>query len=232
MGYKQFEVEFHAVEELFDLKKSIEIFQQFVNAVGTRQVGNNFNKYYDPNRRVVHPYIAVRMNLTDEQGAWREIQRIANQLINSNQIRWYSSQLTDWIEPPFVVKAHETGTKCAIVFKEQIDLNNRAYSNLRRDPDNFMWLFAVSLLRHSGFRPDIAWTYLRTSIPTEIDRMANTCSQFLINAIGSQRPHPDFVERFLHTFFNCTIGSEQRLIGNLTVSNTYRRLADSWQRTP
>lgn len=138
---------FTQLESCLTLRNQIEIFQQFVNAVGTRQSGNNFNKYYDikpPTYPQLHPLISIRMNLTDEQGAWREIQKTADQLITSNQTRWYSS-LKDWTEPSFVVKAHETGTACAVKFKEQLDLNKQTYQKLARNPDDFMWLFAVSL---------------------------------------------------------------------------------------
>ena len=234
MAYKFFKVEFHSVQELFDLKNPIEIFKLFVDNVGANRIrGYNFNKYYDPNHGIIHPHIDIRMNFiyVEQRRAWTEIQRVAQQLLASNDIRSWSSRLEPWNEPAFVVKAHETGTKCAFEFKEQLDSNNQTYRRLVENPDDFMWLFAVSLLKHSGFRPYIAWTYLRSSIPTDIDRIANTCCQILLNAIGNRRPKPDFLERFLHTFFNCTTSSEQKLVNLLIASDAYRKLADSWRRT-
>lgn len=167
----------------------------------------------------------------EQANAWRTIQNTAEQLLTSNKIRWWNNRPETWNEPSFVVKAHEIATNCAIEFKEQLDLNDLTYQKLMGNPDEFMWIFAVSLLKHSRFNPYVAWTYLRSSIPTDIDDIANVCSQILLNAIGNLRPKPDFVERFIHAFFNCTISSEQKLLNILGASQIFNKIVDSWQRT-
>jgi len=234
MPYKFFIVYFNNVGELNELRRPIEIYKRFVDSLGnTRIIGSNFNKYWE-GAPPHNPHIEIRMNLrtrTRLNNMVTRIQRIGTDLIQSHLIERCDSRLRDWPEPAFVVKAHETATKCAVAFKERLDIETRTYETLMANPDDFMWKFVVALLRQAGFRPNIIWGILRTPIPAETNDLASACSNILRQSINSQEPTADFVERFVHCFFNCTLSNESILLSYLQVSSIWQSLASSWQTT-
>jgi hypothetical protein len=231
MPYKFFIVYFNIVSELNELKRPIEVYKQFIDSIGnTRISGSNFNKYWE-NTSPHNPRIEIRMNLTQLSNMETSVQKIGDSLVQSHIIRSCDSRLRDWPEPNFVTKAHETATLCAVTFKERLDTHPHTYETLVANPDDFMWKFVVAILRQAGFRPNIIWGILRTPIPADINELASDCSDILRQSIESNVPLADFIERFVHCFFNCTLSNERTLLSYLQVSNIWHSLANSWQTT-
>ena len=233
MSYKYFNVEFPTVESLFDLRKPIEVFKRFIEAIGEERIrGCNFNKYYQPPQNP-HPLISIRMDLVDEQGVTNEIDRVARDLLGRGDIRLCDSTLHPWSEPDFVVKAHEAATMCALTFKEEFDARPDAQSHYNRNPTDFAGHFIISVLKQLGFNPYIAWTYLRTPLPDYINEIAVACSQIVSRHAGSHLTNPDFVERFIHCLSNCTsIKFENLLQGWFTASMLWQKLVELWCSPP
>jgi len=231
MTYKVFEVEFEDPGTLFDLNEPIGIFKAFVSAVEpTNLVGSNFNKYWDPQHDIYHPHMSIRLNLrSDEESVMHEISGVGQGLLTRSEIRHFRPIREPWSEPDFVIKAHETATACAVKFKEELDTRHELYANLTRDPLKHMGHFIRLMLQHAGFNVYIAWTFLREAPPNGINEIARSCASILSQSIGSQRPKPDFIERFLHCFFNCTIAGIENIFHDwLTKSQMWNQLVASW----
>jgi hypothetical protein len=232
MPYKYFDVEFPTVETLHDLRKPIEVFKRFIEAISEERIrGWNFNKYFHPPQEP-HPKISIRINLVSEEGVTEEITRVAKDLLAMGDIRLCDSTLRPWTEPDFVVRAHEAATMCALKFREEFDARPDAQSHYTRDPTDFVGHFIISLLNQLGFNLYIAWTYLRTPLPEYIEEIAEACSQIVSQHAESQITNPDFVERFIHCFTNCTsINFEGLLRDWLTRSEPWQNIAQS-RRSP
>lgn len=233
MSYKSFLVRFHSVQELSGLKKPIEIYMQFIDAIGNTHIsGSNFNKY-SSQQQPYNPRIEVRLNLVSDENqrvVEEALQKVHRTLVESNTILEGDIHFENWIEPNFVVKAHETATLCAVAFKERLDTETSTHTSLMDDQDDFMWKFMISLLRKSGFSPNIIWGFLRTPISEEIQNLASVCSQILVSSFNSHRPTADFIERFIHCLFNCTLSAETvKLLPYLMTSNIWQNLIDGWQ---
>lgn len=224
MPYKFFEIHSMIMATPTDLlNRPIEIYNGFIRRAGTRIISSNFNKYGDN----TNPNLQIRLNINNERTLVAALQRLSNTLENDNVIYPSTVVLRDWNEPPFVVTAHETATKCAATFKENINANQRTLNNMLNNCEEFMWKFMIAVLRGAGFRPQIIWGILRNPIEPEITALAGTCYPILQESFAVTEPTADYLERFVHCFFNCTLSHENRLLGSLQVSNVWQNLADS-----
>ena len=117
MPYKYLNIEFHAVEHLYDLEIPIRIFSSFLEALRDGINGANFNKYSDQ-----HPRIQVRFKFEAEKEDVidKTVFKVAKDLQEKGQIRYYDKKLEDWKEPEFVTKAHEIGTAWAVELEKWI----------------------------------------------------------------------------------------------------------------
>lgn len=208
MTYLSIELEFHTPVQLNDLAIPIDTFRSFIEALGSNVRGGNFNKYYDPGQGVTHPQIAVRADVDNEIEAQEVILNVAHNLKEQEKIRHYDKQLGRWSEPPFVVKAHELGTTCAIEFKDQILKNSKLVETFKNNRGNFLFEFVYVLLRQLEFQLFITWDRRRLFPFPERD-----LTQVIAPCVQTYRQQsqgfesPDFLERFIHAFLNC-VGQE------------------------
>lgn len=217
MTYKYFEIEFHRVKELFDLEKPIEVFGIFMGALGENIQGAHFNKYYEPPHNP-HPRIAVRLDFEDEDIVREIVLRVAKELEEREEIRYYDKELKDCVEPDFVLRAHEIGTACALELKNWMAENQDVYRSFRTDPRRkagFMTQLISLLLEQTGLQATVAWSILRESPTYEKDELrdeervvnlARTCAIECREGLKEleKRLMPDFLERLVHAFYNCT----------------------------
>ncbi len=205
------------------LRRPIGTYKSFIEAVGNRITSSNFNRYGLPeNLR-----LEIRFNVTDEQNIVSNLQEIADTSMVNRQVQPFVVELQNWPESAFVVKAHETATSCAVLFKEGLDANPESNTCILGSVEDTMWQFMIQLLRNAGFNPNIIWGLLRQPIPQYIVDLAEACSRPLIEALTDYEVTPDFLERFVHCFYNCTLSNENRFIQTLTVSSLWQNLADS-----
>jgi hypothetical protein len=233
MGYLGFDIVFHGTDQLFDLVYPIRTFTDLTERV-PRQIllGRNFNRYYDPEHGAVHPLITIRVNTTDDGRVRQVVGEYAEALISLGKISSFVPHTSYWFEPSLVMKAHETGTECAIVFVNSLASDYGLREFLMKEPLEFMSHFMVRMLRSAGFQPFIAWTFLRTPPPETLNRLADACAE---KAKEMGIPDEDiiganFSERFFHAFLNCTVQSvEHALVNRFIVSRLWNEMGKSLQ---
>lgn len=212
MTYLSTDIEFDTLQQFNDLAIPIDTFRSFVEALGSNVRAGNFNKYYDPAQGITHPQIAVRVDVDNEIGAQEVILKVARNLKEQGKIRHYYEQLSPWSEPPFVVKAHELGTACAIAFKDQILKNSKLVETFKNNRGNFLFEFVYMLLKQLEFQPFITWDRRRIfPLPeSNLTEVIAPCAQtYRRQSQGFESP--DFLERFIHAFLNC-VGQEAETI--------------------
>lgn len=229
MTYLNLEVEFHSLEDFASLVVPIDIFRSFMVALGDNSIGGNFNKYYDPQRGMVHPRIAVRVNVKDEVKAKEIMLNVAQNLCEEGKIRHYENQLSFWTEPEFVVNAHELGTACATELRDRLLTDPELSKIIEQDRRNFLFEFVYVLLKQLGFRPFITWS-LKRSFPVpegNLVEIAAHCAQICRQKSGSF-DSPDSLERFIHAFLNC-VGQEAEgiFLNAILSSQLYQFIFDS-----
>ena len=212
MPYKYLNLEFHRREDLYDLEKSIDVFTTFVEALGENIKGANFNKY-DPTR------LQVRFDVKDEKTeiAKSIVFDVAKGLQEKRNVKEYDKELTDWIEPYFVILGHEVGAACALELRNWMKQNPVIYEHLQKDPRKkvgFMAQLLHLIFQRVGFSAPLMWGILRES-PTynkdalthaeQINCLVEACIAKLEKTLKNiAKEHiPDFFERFVHAFFNC-----------------------------
>lgn len=229
MTYLSFKVEFQNLHDFTSLVTPIDIFSSFIEALGDNTTGSNFNKYYDPQRGIIHPQIEVRANVQNETKAREVILRVARNLKEQNRIRHYEEQLRPWIEPLFVVKAHELGAVCIIEFKDQLLKTPKLLKAFETDRGNFLFEFVYVLLGQLEFRPFITWSIKRNfPIPeSDLIQIASSCAR-LYHKQTQDFELPDFLERFIHSFLNCAGQEAESIFLNAIVSSQpYKVIVDS-----
>lgn len=192
--------------------------------------GYNFNRYYAPDQGLHHPTLAIRLELDAPEAHRTAIIQALTELVRQQTIRWYSPEPQSWEEPEFVVDAHEASTKCAIEFVDTLVRSPEFADSLQKQPFEFMLYLVSQILQGMGLRPHIAWTYLRNPPPAGMDDLSRRCSEIATEFYNRQTPErkPDFLERFLHTFFNCTISNlEEPILSSFLRSYFWNKLADS-----
>jgi len=241
MVYKYLSVWFAKAEDLFSLGKPIDVFMQFKEALGDTIIGANFNKYSDGN---TYFKIDVRFGFDDsnKNTIIEKISQIAEKLEKEENITC-DKELKIWIEPDFVVKAHELGSFFAIEFKKWLEQEDNINQKIQ-DPSkkaNLSTQLIYLMLKECDFNIHIIWSILRESPLYEKDKLAHDerIIKFVKNHAVKLKEGlekfdtnviPDFLERFLHTFFNCTQtiqdNSEQAFINNVIVSSVYSKLIE------
>jgi hypothetical protein len=232
MTYLSIELEFNSPEQLNDLAIPIDTFRSFIKALGRNIVGN-FNKYYAPEQGFVHPQIAVRVNVDNEIKAQKVILKIARNLKEQGKIRHYNKELEPWNEPPFVVKAHELGTACAIEFKDQLRKNSKLIETFRTNRVNFLFEFVYVLLKQLQFEPFITWDIKRNFPLPESNLLgiAAPCAQ-IYRQRSQDFESPDFLERFVHAFLNCVGQEAENIFRNaVLISQVYKLTFDSRRKS-
>lgn len=209
--YVSFEVEFEKPQDLNDLYKPIEVLQNVLQAIPSKNLlGYNFNRYYSPNIGLYHPNMDLRLNLRDLEQSRDSIKKALQNLVDKGVIRHFGREPRPWDEPQFVKEAHEASTKCAIIFVDRLRIEPSLMESLRSEPLKFMTNFVHLLLKSMGLPSLVAWTYLRTTPPDEVRNLAQACGATVSDCFKSQTGKADFLERFLHTFFNCTLMEAER----------------------
>lgn len=227
MPYKLFNIRLGRMPNPRDyLNEPIEIYKAFIKRAGTRISSSNFNKYGE-NTQPPNLRIEIRLDINNQRALVASLQQVTNRLSSSNRIQLTRVVFEDWNPPDFVIEAHETATKCAVAFKEEIDAHQQTLANLLGNIDDFMWKFMIAVLRGAGFEPRIIWGILRDPIPNEITSLADACSPILRESITNFPLTPDYLERFVHCFYNCTIGKENNLLISVQLSNIWQSISDS-----
>jgi len=227
MPYVSIEVEFESPALLYELIGPIEVLRVVLGVIDQSNLrGYNFNRYYDPNQNLPHPTIALRLNLDNPDQSIQAIHDALQRLVQEGKIRFFRLAPQPWQEPQFVVDAHEASTKCAMEFVDRITRDPALLRSLKEQPLEFMGHFVRALLQSMGLNAFITWANLRSPPPVGVDNLARACSAFV--ALNNQERKADFLERFLHTFLNCTIiGVEQPIITMLYTSDIWKNLASS-----
>jgi len=244
MSYRYLNVEFHRIEDLYDLRIPLDVYRTFLEALGENIIGANFNRYPG-----AHPRIEVRFNFeTEKESVVKEIVfRIARELQERGQIRWHDRELRNWNEPDFVCKAHEIGTSCALELRNWMEQNLDVYQWFERDlrkKAGFMAQLIHLTLKHTGFAIPIVWSVLRES-PTynkneltdeeRVINLARFCATKYEERLKrvTKRLLPSFIERSTHTFFNCTYtivdlraSTEAQVLNWLRVSSLWEHIAE------
>lgn len=229
MPYRYFNIELHHLEQLFDLSFPINLFERYVTELGDRISGHNFNKYYQPPSNP-HPTLSLRFNVI--KPVEQTILDLSQRLRESGDIRYYDSELHDWSEPDFVVRAHEIGTLSAIELKNGIEASSDLMGKLQSKPVEFTVYFVSEMLRSIGFDVKILWSLLRLS-PVREDEIAaitHSCAEIFNRNIGEIEVTPSFMERFIHAFFNCTFSrAESAFRSWLNESQFWKGIVDSYE---
>jgi hypothetical protein len=203
---------------------------KYVDGLRDHISGYNFNKYYQPPSSP-HPSISIRFNVTelDLESVKQTVLDLSKKLLENGEIRSYDKQLSAWDEPEFVVKAHELGTLCAVEFKNRMERNDELYQKFRTNPVEFMVYFAYIILRSIGFDVKIIWSLLRFSPirESEVTEIASSCSEIFHGKLGDNEVSPDFMERFVHAFFNCTYSQAKSVFKNwISESRFWKEIVD------
>jgi hypothetical protein len=229
MPYVSFEVEFQNPDALRDLNAPIDVLRAVLAVIPPENLrGYNFNRYYSPSEGLHHPNMDLRVNLDNVEQSREPIKNALRALAQQGVIRCYGPEPRSWAEPQFVIDAHEASTRCAINFVEGLKKEAGLAQYMKEHPSEFMTHFVRLLLEFMGLRPYVAWTYLRIPPPEGLDDLARRCAMLVSNQFGAQKKKADFLERFLHTFFNCTVGAmEGKVMGALSGSLFWKSLTES-----
>jgi hypothetical protein len=170
----------------------------------------------------------LRVNLVNVEQSIEPIRRALQELVQKGVIRYFRPDPKSWEEPQFVVDAHEASTRCAMIFVEGLNKDRGLMQYAVEHPREFMKHFVRLLLQLMGLTLHVAWTYLHSPPPAGLDKLARSCVGVVSSVFTSQMNKADFLERFLHTFFNCTVGAmEGEVIGVLSNSLFWKELAES-----
>ena len=136
MTYRFFNVNLGQIQNANDaLRRPIETYKSFITHAGANRIAtSNFNKYSDGTTLRLED----RANVINEEMLAADLQQLANTLITSGNIQSCNVVLRDWNEPDFVKNAHETATKCAVLFKERLDEEQQTLASLLGNVDQFM----------------------------------------------------------------------------------------------
>jgi hypothetical protein len=229
MPYVSFEIEFESPKALHDLNGPIGILKTVLGVIVQENLrGYNFNRYYSPEEGLYHPNMDLRVNLVNVEESIEPIRKALQEFVQKGVIRYFRPDPKSWEEPQFVVDAHEASTRCAISFVEGLNNNRDLMQYAGEHPREFMRHFVRLLLQLMGLTPHVAWTHLRTPPPAGLNTLAQSCARLVSSSFSSQMNKADFLERFLHTFFNCTVGAmEGEVIGVLSNSLFWNELAQS-----
>jgi len=158
--------------------------------------------------------------LFSTQEGKKKTEEIAKQLKERGEIEEFYWLDDLWREPEFTVVAHEIATKCALKFKELLEYNTGIRNIVRGEFDSYLREFEFyrllsffynltsSLLANLHFDLNIIWEYERHS-PIRYEEVKGMTSQWVSEEDREMvkrlnKPNiPSFLERFIHTFFNC-----------------------------
>lgn len=210
MIYQSISLEFHRIEQLFDLVLSIDIYKQFQTELDSYIQSSNFNKYYDPQGGNIHPHIEFRFLV--EERINEQINSISSSL-DRTIIRYVDPEIREWIEPDFVVKAHEAGSMLAVLLVDYLRENASLRDGIGNKWNDFIAYFMVKLLISMGYNLEIIWGQLRSPpVPNDqMDELLTHVNLHLETEISKEDLTPHFLERFTHAFFNCTLQSAEPL---------------------
>jgi len=239
MVYKYLSVWFVKSEDLFNLEKPIDIFIKFKEGLGENITGANFNKYSDGNS-FFKIDVRIEFDNANENTIVDKIKQIAEKIEKEENIRC-EKELKTWIEPDFVVKAHEIGSYFATEIRNWLKREkniNRDFQDPRKKA-NLLTQLIYLMLKDCGFDIHIIWSILRESplyekdtlihderivsfVKTHIIKLKEELKKIDIELI------PDFLERTLHAFFNCVQtmqdNSEQIFFNRIIMSSVYSKL--------
>ena len=228
-------MEFDKLEELYDLVRPIELYQRFLSALGPQCKSSNFSKYYDPSHGELHPRLALRFKVLDDNQAKRIIEKIAGDIASEGKLRIFVGP-TVWQEEDDVwVKANESASECAYRLARMMARRDSELSvemvKKKTDWNSFVVQLACRILELSGFRIYIRRQYRSAFkiIDRDLDKIANDLS-----AVWWSRGaivDPDAVDAFVHLFLNCTAESpteaEATFERYLASSAIYKTIFDS-----
>jgi len=229
MSYVCIDLEFENPDDLCDLTKRKQLYLEIVNAVPKQNLlGSNFNGYWDPESRELHPHISFRLRLKDVEASRPDILKKGDQLVSSGRIRFHG-KLKEWPEPEFVAKAHELGTECFLIMLDELEKTSELAEFLNRNYTEFTLHSLPEMLKRIGFKFNIPWTYLRSKPTLQLEEAAARLAELLKRT--GEGINPDFLERFLHAFLNCFgfSGFEDKFLLLLMKGRAWRDLAYSRQ---
>jgi hypothetical protein len=213
LTYLSYDVEFDRQEDLFDLLRPIEIYQRFVLALGPQAKASNFSKHFDPVHGEIHPNLAIRLKVLDDNQAKKIIEKTAAQIAGEGKLRMFVGP-SIWTEEDEVwVKAHEAASECAVRLARQLTKKDAAipFDQVRKNGgwDLFVVQLLFNILDLSGFK-----IYLRRQYRRQF-KMADQDLAGLANDLASvwwakgSISDPDGIDSFVHQFLNCTSKSPE-----------------------
>jgi hypothetical protein len=225
MPYKKFHL-YLASGENFNIEKSIRIFNRFLDGLENSNIEYpNYNHYTEiPNNR-----ITFRADMSNE--AFIEATQIAEALQIDHEISHFSPSEAN--PPIFVKAAHELASKCVLeLFNNRISFREE----MNRDSLWCLMNFFKKLLEKIDYELYITWDIERHYLGGEnrvhrerIVTLANSCEDYIV-AKRELFTNPDFFERFIHLFFNCSlINFEKQFWQYLSRFKTIESLSESFK---
>lgn len=225
MPYKKFHLYLPA-EENFHIEKSIRIYSRFLDGLANNDIEYpNYNHYTeDPNNR-----ITFRADMSNE--TFTAATQIAEALRDEHEIHHFTP---DEANPPIYVKsAHELASRCALAF-----YNNRDsfIPEINRDALWFTMNFFKLSIERIGYDFYITWDLKRhyqgegnKEHRKRLETLVNSCEGHLV-AKRKFFQNPDFIERFVHLFFNCLlVDFEKQFWQHLSRINTIKSLGETFK---
>jgi len=225
MPYKYIDVEVSS-KDFTDLKRTIDIFAKFIEALSGKIKSCNFNRYGKTR-------LSIRIN-SDESGIEKMVLSKAQELQRVGEIINFTREVKDWREPEFVVNAHELGTACAQELRRLFECNSNVYQAFQGRRDHFMGHFVLSMLNHAGFNITPIWsilreTPLREEITEKFEEMTNQCARIIKERL-TEPPGASFLERFVHSFINCTAPDTEGVVMTwLLHASLWELIGDTWK---
>lgn len=213
----------------FQLKECAHLLQFFLNALDKRNLsGFNYNRYYK--KKWQYPKVEIRFNFEDQEEGEKVVLDQAKKLVSKGEIIDYT-KFKKWDEPEFVIEAHNKSSKCALTLdrKETDKLLKHPSVNAKK----FMLYFVYALLNEMGYSINLVWASRRPfskspKLKKKIRKIVTGCASDLAEDL-SHASHPGFVERFIHTLFNCTgLGKEEAFWFHIFRSELCKNWSETW----
>jgi len=216
MPYKKFHL-YLPVGENFNLEKSIRIFNRFLDGLENNDIEYpNFNHYPKPQN-----HLTFRAEMNDV--TYETATHIAETLRDEHEIHRFERGEAN--PPPYVKSAHELASRWAI----EINNNRVHYTQEIQKPIGFLMYFFKFSLEKIGYDFYITWDIEREYLgevnqhKARIETIVNSCEGYL-NEKKEDFKNPDFLERFIHLFMNCT------LIQGILIKKSYIEIENNQQR--
>ncbi|MHA1427227.1 MAG: hypothetical protein ACTSQI_14655 [Candidatus Helarchaeota archaeon] len=194
------------------LEIPFEIFKTIIGIIPPNQlIAANFNRYSKNQEDDLDEHISIRVDLADDIILSR-IESTLKKWINQGHIFGFeidhpAVQGFNTFEKTYFYTAHETSSACALTFYEMVRTNSQRFKEIYSSIENltkFLIEFIPLFLEKCGFAKITNITFTKDLL---INEFAESCAKTFHDTIKRTLIDDDFkfLERFLHTFFNCIV---------------------------